>query len=125
MKHQDQILKIAEEAEVKISKIRSELQAIINELPDNPRINRMSSRSFTISSSALRDGNQFLRLDPFFHDFKAQYQKVCDIIETCHPENITSVLQEIVKDQSYRTRGVTYHFHIDVIDNLKKRLDIL
>ena len=49
----------------------------LEDLPDNPNIIQRSGKSFTLSASSLG-----VSWDPFYHDWKQQYESVQNYLET-------------------------------------------
>jgi hypothetical protein len=101
---------------VAIENIRKDLNSKILELPDNPKINRFSEspRCFTISSSDL--GHNWT---PFYHDFKLQYQKLVEVINTARPENLCEKMKGIIKSGVLHDGTHNYKFNPVVIGHLK------
>ena len=115
-----------------IERIKKALKAAILSLPDNPRLQRISNhpRCFTMSSKDVFAPNKYgftdmrikNNLSVFFHDFKAQYEKLAEVVEKARPENVLPSLQAIIANG--RTEGRDYNnFHPDVIANLKAILE--
>ncbi len=102
----------------KIDRLKKDISKLILSLPDNPRINRLGSNCFTMSSKHLGEA-----WSPFYHDFKSQYQKIVEIIESSRPETIVSTLEKIIKPSKfghwYKQGGNRYRFHPEVIKNLQ------
>ena len=106
-----------------VQKIKEKFAEQINALPDNPKINRISTSPccFTIMSSDL--GNNW---SPFYHDYKAQYKFLADLVTKTKGESIINILEKIVKKGTYsqvaHPYGPTYtrKFHPAVISKLKE-----
>lgn len=123
MKKLQQIPKKLEE----IQRIREAISKAILELPDNPRIQRISDnpRCFVMSSKDVFSPNQYGYTDMriknnmsvFFHDFKAQYELIAEVLKKSHCENIISTLQYIIKNGTLKGRNYR-RFHPDVIKHL-------
>lgn len=96
--------------------ILQELKDMVNSLPDNDKIKRINSRCFIVKSSDLGDN-----WTPFYHDFKLQYQHICDIINERTPETIIKILKEIIETGKYRDtkQNWTRIFHPKVREYLK------
>jgi hypothetical protein len=109
-----------------VQRIREEIQTAITNLPDNPDIKRISSNCFVMSSSQIFSNpkNPTKRMDVFFHNFKKQYEKIAEVIDSCYSENIISILENIVKSGYLNHSGRHYNFHPDVIANLSNILGI-
>jgi len=111
-----------------VQRIREEIHSAIMNLPDNPNIKRVSNspRCFIMSSDQIfaNPKNPTKRMDVFFHDFGKQYEKIAELIDSCHSENIIGILKNIVKSGCYSHSGQHYRFHPDVISNLSNILGI-
>lgn len=95
-----------------IKKLKQELITQIQELPDNPKINRVaeSPRCFIIMSSDM-DNNW----SPEYHDFKTQYEKIVEKIETSTIENVEKLMKLIIEDGKIKeSNGQYFVFHPDV-----------
>lgn len=81
-------------------------------LPDNPRINRISERSFSIRFSDLGKS-----LSVFDHDWLAQYRYVQELLQ----KRKFWALKELLSNGSYRdgSHGLRC-FAPEVIENLKR-----
>jgi hypothetical protein len=113
-----------EEALERIEGIRFSLAAAIENLPDNPRITRIGEYSFSIPRSDL-GGNW----TAFYHDFKAQYRRLAQIMVEVRAENLLPVLRQIIDrgwyfDRTSSGSGHTLKFHPDVITHLKTLLEV-
>ena len=111
----NQITQLVEQAE----RIK---QAILNQiaaLPDNPRINRINDRCFTMSSADL--GPESI-LSPQYHDFKATYRTINKELQTKTPQGILSFLTTLAKKGTIRldAQNYTMKIHPDVQAYLKK-----
>lgn len=113
------ILEEIERGRQTLEHLKDTLKTAINDLPDNPRIERLngngkgSLRAFVIKSSDTGG-----IISPFFHDFKAQYRKIAEILDKARIETINSVLVRILETGSYSEKGGTVKFHPEVIRNL-------
>lgn len=119
----DNVKKAKEEA----SKIKDGIRKLIENLPDNKKINRLSSNSFTMSS---KDMNISKSLDPFYYDFKAQYKKISEYLNKCDIENFIEKFNEIIEKGHFTMYTGSKNIHGDsvktkyilnpeVINNLK------
>lgn len=101
----------------KIEQCKKELKKKILSLPDNPKIKRLDNRCFTIKFSDL--GNNW---SPKYHDFKAQYEIICEQIDKLSFEQILKFLQTIVNTGKYRfwEQNYTMIFHPTVVQFLKE-----
>ncbi len=77
-----------------IQHLKKKLYDSINELPDNPKINRLNGNCFTIMSSDLSVDKV---LSPEYYDFKLQYREIIKCIDKSRIETLDKVLNEIVK----------------------------
>lgn len=121
MKPITELSKISKQGE----KIKSELQLLVLNLPDNSNTNRLSENPhvFTMSSSQVFNNaknNQFLRLDPFFYDFKAQYKYISEVINKSRPDNVVLMLQQIVWKGKHKDKTNYKSFNPAVINHLRK-----
>lgn len=101
-----------------VQRIREEIHTAIMNLPDNPKINRINKSCFTVSSKDVF-GSPKSRLDVFYHDFPKQYEKIAELIDSCHSENIIDILEGIISNGYCKHFGQLYNFHPSVITNLK------
>lgn len=103
--------------------LKKSLSEAIQNLPDNPRITRLNGtagpRAFTMSS---RDLNNVW--SPFYHDFKAQYKKLVEIVDKASLETVGTVLTRIIEKGNHPESGGTVKFHPDVIENLRGLLGL-
>lgn len=103
----------------RIEGLRQDLLKRLSELPDNPRITRRSDKCFTINVKDIGPG---AILSPFYHDFKAQYKEISEIIEEETLEDASKKIDTIIKTGSLMYKNKAMHFHPDVITNLKEGL---
>ena len=116
---------------LKIKQLRESITQAILSIPDNPNIQRISEhpRCFIMSSKEAF-GNHNLSTDMrvtnnlgvFFHDFKAQYELITEVVKNSHLENVIATLWTIVETGKYRKEGYYYTFHPTVITHLKTLL---
>ena len=100
-----------------LERIKQELFDLILDLPDNPKINRISDRCFTISTKDLSND---LCLTPEYYDFKKQYQLIVQIIEESTVKRTKALMDEIIRKGSIRyTSNIHHRFHPDVVEHLK------
>ena len=92
-----------------ITRIREIIANMIQSLPDNPDIHRMEGapNCFVMSSRNLNPKS----FSPFYYDFKLQYKKLIEIIDTANPIDI-SHLETILRQGSYLKSGYTYSRYI-------------
>lgn len=99
-----------------IQTIRDDISQQLLELPQNPRINPVgqSGKAFTIKASDLgtRDWSAS------YHDFKAQYRKLAQLVQKGSPESIISRLNQALDAQ--RIDGI--NLHPDVIKHVREFL---
>lgn len=121
-KHTKKLEAVAKKGE----ELRKALHKTIVDLPDNPAIKRVeqSPRCFTISSSAVfgdAKNNPTFRMDPFFHNFKSQYEVIAQAVDSCDPARTLKTLQNIVETESLKKAGNNYYrFHPQVIRHLRE-----
>jgi len=93
----------------------------IHNMPDNPKINRLNDRCFTISSADLSSD---LCLTPEYYDFVRQYKLIIQIIDERSTDRAHKLLTEIIQKGSIHYPSNTYHrFHPDVVAGLKKIME--
>lgn len=103
-----------------ITRIREIIANMIQSLPDNPDIHRMEGapNCFVMSSRNLNPKS----FSPFYYDFKLQYKKLIEIIDTANPIDISRTIETILRQGSYLKSGYTYShtykFNPTVIKNL-------
>lgn len=101
-----------------VKDLKAALVQEMQTLPDNPRITRLtgtgSPAAFTLNSRDL--GNVW---SPFYHDFKAQYAKLAEIVDKTNLETVGTVLTRIIERGSHPESGGTVKFHPDVIEHLR------
>lgn len=115
------------EATKRLAVLIDTLQAMIAELPDNPRINRLSKNCFTIRSKDL--GNNWT---PEHHDFKWQYNAIIVDLQNRGPMDAMSKLQAIIGSGKVHRPGSPVspaygnyvNLHPDVITNLRTLLEL-
>jgi hypothetical protein len=95
-----------------VARIRGRLQAQLNALPDNPRITRLASSCFTMSSSNL--GSSWA---PQYHDFKVQYQALITLCDKAH--DIRRSLITVLRAKSLKQPHGLLRLHPDVIKNVR------
>lgn len=99
-----------------MARIEQELTDILLALPDNPKINRINDRCFTISN---KDLSPDLCLTPAYYDFKKQYKLIVEIIEDEGATRAQSLVQEIIAKGSVRYCSKVTRFHPGVVERLK------
>lgn len=108
------ILRRLELARQQVEMLKKSLGETIHNLPDNPRITDFRGCGFSLHS---RDLNNVW--SPFYHDFKAQYTKLVEIVDKARLDTIGYVLTRIVESGSYPESSGTVKFHPDVIEHLR------
>ena len=115
----------------KVEAFREGLRQLIENLPDNPAIKRLSSNSFTMSSKDLtqtfvgRTSKGTVRRvvnsvwSPAMHDFKHQYKRIAVIINKVKFEDICNTIDRIINTGGYTSSSVPEKFHPGVIENLR------
>lgn len=103
---QEQINKIQETILLEIEKAKEE----------NPKINRINSKCFTINHSQLDSG---LNLSPFHYDWIAQYNQIIEIIKDRQPKDSLNIISRIIKEKRLFINGTTHWFCKDVINKLQ------
>jgi len=110
-----------EEMTNEINRLKQEINDLILNLPDNPKITRLNHSCFTINSSDL---SKDLVLSPLYYDFKNQYQKIVDIINETEIHEVVKQLEKLLtpnQSGSYwiKYKGIRYRFNPKVIENIK------
>lgn len=84
----------------------------LESLEDNPHIQKRMGNCFIVSSKSISE-DPFLRMSPFFHDFKAQYKLIADAIRavSSDADKIEKILREVIscnrcKDQPINPAAV-------------------
>ena len=119
MKLTAQIEKEIDRHNTAMDRILSQLKQKILDLPDNPRINRINSKCFTMKFSDLNNN-----WTPVHHDFKAQYRYVVDVITKALPQNKIKTLKDIIQNKLLRINDSgskwahTIRLHPDVVNYL-------
>ena len=112
---QEELIQLAD----RINGIKNQIKEKINSLPDNSKINRMSGVGFTIKYSDLSS----LNLTPAFYDFRYQYEKINDMIESISPFAIISRLQKAIEDKYIKIKDLQVKLHPEVIKNIQGLLN--
>lgn len=108
-------------ASKRLQKVVDAIEAKILELPDNPSINRLSPKCFTIRSKDLQNN-----WTPAFHDFKEQYRLVVEALRNVNVGRAMVVLKEIINARQVRCIGGVHgmqSLHPDVLKYLQLVLD--
>lgn len=100
-----------------VKELKDRLRTRIEELPDNPKIQRMSDTAFVMN---IKDIGPEAILSPLYHDFKAQYRIISDLIDRAPVEEVSRILDRIFKDGTYVYKGQSTKFHPEVIRNLRE-----
>jgi len=100
-----------------VEELKRALSLAINALPDNPRIHRLGGEERSVFTMSSKDLGCVLAV--FYHDFKAQYRKLGEIVDAARLETVGGVLTRIVKSGSYFENRGTMKFHPDVCEHLR------
>lgn len=86
--------KLIREYQEKVTALKNDLIGKINDLPDNPKIKRIGGegKAFTVNFEDLGDN-----WSPFYHDYKAQYQELIDVINKKPVEQVIKIFDEVIK----------------------------
>jgi len=95
--------------------IRQKLNDLIMNLPDNPKIHRLSDK---VNCFVLRFKDLGNNWSPFFHDFKLQYKMLVEIIDSTDAIHVNQKLEDIIEKESYFKDDHTYKFNPAVIEHL-------
>ncbi len=108
--------------EAEFAQLRDEVKAAIMALPDNPAIKRVGSspRCYTISSSELFARDNWTAQ---YHDFKTQYQKLCDVMDAAPVRAAVPRLLEVLAKGYIDEKGGRFKLHPDVVKNVAKLLE--
>lgn len=102
-----------------VERLRAELEAAICDLPDNPRIKRLSKNAFVVNSSDLSGG----RWGAESQDFKAQYRAIIGLLDNVPLAQGIERIREALDRQSIRMSAdrcsYTLHLHPDVISKVR------
>jgi len=113
---------------VRGEQLKSAVRKAILDLPDNPAVKRVGpdSRCFTLSSKAVfgdPKGNPTMRLDPFYHDFKAQYEVIAQAVASCEQANVLKTVTAIAETGKLKKAGDNYYrFNPAVVNRLRELL---
>jgi hypothetical protein len=104
-----------------MDKLKQNINALILNLPDNPKFTHMSG-SDRIGTINISDTDGIFSV--FYHNFRAQYKKIIEIINESKPENIIKNIEKITIPNKhgahwYRKGNESYRFHPDAIKNIK------
>ena len=115
--------KTLEDMEQQIEMLVQQVERLISDLPDNPRINRLASNPscFTISSKDLFAGRG--NLSPFYQDFKKQYEAVILMLRAGNPLLVVTRLRKIINGTAVVVSGQRTALHPDVLVNLQSILE--
>jgi hypothetical protein len=105
-----------------VQELKRALSLAINALPDNPRIHRLGGGERSVFTMSSKDIGGILAA--FYHDFKAQYRKLGEIVNAARLETIGGVLVKIVESGSYFENRGTIKFHPDVCEHLRVLLGL-
>jgi len=101
-------------AAAKLRHVVNALTRKIEDLPDNPRIKRLTRNCFVVSSRDL--GSNWT---PTHHDFKAQYRLIVAAIQRASAGRAFAVLRNIVREQQIKPlRRQPLTLHPDVVAHL-------
>lgn len=102
-----------------LSVIKGKLAAqalALDGLPDNPGVSQRYCKAFTLQASALGTTSW----DPFYHDWKAQYQQVQVFLTTAMEDSkARTALSSIDKYSSENYLGYKRTYHPDVIAQME------
>jgi len=114
MEHIRNIMPLVEQAIA----IRKQIANLILNLPDNNRINRISSNAFTLNSSELLNENY--NLSPLYHDFKRQYRMIANALLSIPIENTEQWLKAICNRGYFQAGPTKVTLHPMVIENIRR-----
>lgn len=100
-----------------VEKIKKEIQDRIINLPDNPRINRISKNCFIVNSKDLNNN-----LAAEYHDFKFTYGIIIKWIEEMDIVNIVYNMEDAISKGWFMHNQVKYRLHPDIVNYLRSIL---
>lgn len=108
----------------RVKELLAKLYEAIENLPDNPNINRVSSNIYTMQFSELQRGKSWL---PEHYDFKHQYREVIKAMQKSQQpltrfENIIEAGEIVYNAGSGWNSTHRVRLHPDVITHLKALL---
>lgn len=103
----------------KINSIKEYIKEQISSLPNNSKMTKVGDNAFTIKSSDLVN----TILTSTFYDYKYQYKKINEFIDTVPPFTIINRLKDVVRDKVVLVKKERIKLHPEVIENLKELLD--
>ena len=118
-KHQ----KTIKELSTKAANIRYQIKQTILNLPDNRNTKKLSLRCFTMKMSDITPD---LCLSPITYDFRHQYEKLCEIIDSTPVEQIYDVLNKILTPNSNDVCWIAkerIRLHPKVVANIRKIME--
>ena len=125
-KHAEEIEAVASRGE----ELRKQLHQAIADLPDNPDIKRVerNPRCFVASSKAVfgdTKNNPTLRMDPFYQDFKAQYEVIAAAVDSCGQANVLRTMTAVAETGRLKKTGNNYHrFNPRVVNHLRELIGL-
>jgi hypothetical protein len=117
----DKLLKEIENINKRLEQFKYDIKGIIEELPDNPNINRLNKNCYTISMSQIRNhGN----MSPEFYDFKYQYNLLIEKLDKTPVTEFIELMDKVIESKKLTLyqdgRLGTYKLHPEVVENIKK-----
>lgn len=110
----------AEQEVRQLEAMKTRIQALVEALPDNPNINRVSKNAFTMKASEMFKHDNWL---PEFHDFKAQYRLVLSRLDSSKSiAEFKAFLSKAIEDKQMRKGKYTHKLHPEVVIKLEKLL---
>jgi hypothetical protein len=96
------------------NRLREGIKAKIKALPDNPKITRLGDgKAFTLSSKDL--GQSW---SPFYHDYRAQYETLAEVIDKTDPMRLPWKISGIAATGKLKRGAETLTFNPEVLKHL-------
>lgn len=73
--------------------LENKLRDALNDLPDNPKIERLNHNCFIMSSKDLSNKNWSVE----YYDFKRQYREIIKVIDKTSIDRLDKVMSKIIK----------------------------
>lgn len=104
----------------KINLIKEQIKEKISSLPENSKLTKVGNKGFSINFTDLSSD---LNLSPSYYNFKYQYEKINEFIESISPFAIESRLNRAINERSVMVKNCKIRLHPEVIEYVKELLD--
>lgn len=106
----------SQEAE-QLKTAKTKIQQLIEALPENDKIDRVSKNAFVMSSSELTAHDNWT---PGYHDFQQQYALVLSRLESVKSiAEFDAFLSKAIETKQIKKGTHTYKLHPTVVDELR------